>query len=65
MTPINSGKSINSESKLYNYSSVVSEFVVKEILNTEITPTSPEMRLDHWRHKMRSVMESPITKSRL
>lgn len=35
--------------------SSVNDLVVKEILSTEITPTPPEVRLDHWHFKMRHV----------
>lgn len=53
MNSSDSGKLIQKANCLYNPSSILNKLVVKEILGTQITPTPPEVRLDHWRNKMR------------
>ncbi len=51
---------VKNEIQVSNLRPHLSKLVVKEILRTEITPVPPEVRLDHWRHKMEKV--KPTTK---
>lgn len=55
MNTASADKGVNSDHHPLSLLSPVNDLVVKEILSTEITPTPPEVRLDHWRFKMRHI----------
>ncbi|HEY3300675.1 MAG TPA: hypothetical protein VGJ90_07870 [Methylophilaceae bacterium] len=57
MNSSNSNQIINNKNNSYGHLSPVNDWLVKEILSTEITPTPPDVRLDYWRNKMQNMKE--------